>query len=170
MSGRATELELDHYFWQGISDNRLFREWFLALTKFADLDLELVANEKWHQRWYRDQETGKESETDILLMPRDNQKNKRYAIHIENKPDHGIWREDQAANYRKRAINQMIPWRYVDFQIVLIAPISFIARCPEEVGHFDVVVSYEDISLFIPQFSVNTTKQLARNPRPSVSN
>lgn len=71
-----------------------------------------------------------------------------------NKPDHGIWGKGQAENYRKRALNRMSAWRYVDFQTALIAPFLFIARCPVEVGRFDVVVSYEDISAFIPEFNV----------------
>ena len=75
-----------------------------------DRGLDLVMNEKWHQRWYKDPVTGKDSETDILLMFRDRSNNHRYAIHIENKPDRRRWQKDQAENYRKRALNRMSAW------------------------------------------------------------
>lgn len=154
MAGKVDELKLDHHFWNAISTKQPFKDWFLARTKFVDRDLDLVMNEKWHQRWYRDPVTGKDSETDILLMFRDRSNNDRYAIHIENKPDRRTWEKDQAENYRKRALNRMSAWRYVDFQTAVIAPLSLIARSPTEVSHFEVIISYEDISVFVPEFSV----------------
>jgi hypothetical protein len=48
----------------------------------------------------------------------------------------------------------MATWRYVDFQTVLLAPASFIARHPTEAGHFELVISYEDVSAFVPEFAV----------------
>ena len=102
----------------------------------------LVRDEKWHQRWYRDPETGKDSETDILLMFADNVSGERYALHIENKPDHGKWMPDQAANYRRRAVNRMSKWRYVDFQTMIMAPQTFIDRYADDVAEFDVILSY----------------------------
>jgi hypothetical protein len=60
----TTELELDHFFWKAISTNVAFQAWFLDRTKFANHALELVGNEKSHQRWYRDPVTGKDSETE----------------------------------------------------------------------------------------------------------
>ena len=97
----TTELELDHFFWNAISTNVAFQSWFLVKTKFAGRNLELVTDELWHQRWYRDPVTGKDSEGDILLMFRDPETSERYAIHIENKPGHRIWEPLQAENYRK---------------------------------------------------------------------
>src|ERR1700722_8961963 len=117
-----TELELDHFFWNAITTNVAFQSWFLVKTKFAGRNLELVTDELWHQRWYRDPVTGKDSEGDILLMFRDPETSERYAIHIENKPGHRIWEPLQAENYRKRAANRMREWQYIDFQLVLIAP------------------------------------------------
>jgi hypothetical protein len=140
----VSELKLDHLFWEAISSNPSFQVWFLSRTKFVGRDLNLVTNEKWHQRWYKDPETGKESETDILLIFLDRATS-----------DHGMWRKGQAEQYRRRALNRMLPWRYVDFQTALIAPTLFIARWPLEVGHFDVTVSYEDISAFVPTFNAH---------------
>jgi hypothetical protein len=148
----TTELELDHIFWRTISSDMRFQSWFLNRTKFGEIGVDLIADEKWHQRWYRDPDTGKDSETDILLMIRNRSSGARYAIHIENKPDHGKWEQNQAENYKKRALNRMSAWRYVDFQTVLIAPESFIARSSEEAMHFNVLVSYEEIRTFIPEF------------------
>jgi hypothetical protein len=147
-----TELELDHFFWKAISANVAFQAWFLAQTKFANRALELVVDEKWHQKWYRDPVTGKDSETDILLIFKDQSTGERFAVHIENKPPWGLWEPHQPENYRKRAANRMGNWRYVDFQVVLIAPISLIAESASELDHFDIAVSYEVLSAFVPEF------------------
>ena len=110
------ELELDNLFWKAISTNLAFQLWFLQRTKFAQQTLDLVTNEKWHQRWYRDPITKKDSETDILMIFKDPKSADRYAVHVENKP-HGIWEPLQAENYRKRAVDRILKWRYVDYQL-----------------------------------------------------
>ena len=149
-----SELELDHLFWNAISTDQAFRLWFLLRTKFAGkaLDLDLVIDEKWHQRWYRDPVTKMESEGDILLIFKDAVTKDRYAIHIENKPAHGAWRPFQPENYRKRAVDRMSKWRYRDYQLVLIAPLSLIERSSSEVTYFDLTISYEEIGTFLPDF------------------
>jgi hypothetical protein len=48
--------------------------------------------------------------------------------------------------------DRMSKWRYVDYQIALIAPLSIIKRSPREVEHFDIAISYEDIGNFVPEF------------------
>jgi hypothetical protein len=148
-----TELELDHFFWKATSTNVAFQAWFLGLTKFADHAINLVGDEIWHQKWYRDPVTGKDSETDILLIFKDQSTGDRFAIHIENKPPWGLWEPHQPDNYRKRAANRMRSWRYVNFQVVLIAPVSFIAKSISELDHFDIAVSYEALSEFVPEFA-----------------
>lgn len=88
------EVALDRCFWREVSTSASFRNWLLGKTKFAGRTLELVSNEyneKWHQRWYKDPETKKDSETDILLIFRDTANAERYALHIENKPAHRAW-------------------------------------------------------------------------------
>jgi hypothetical protein len=147
-----TELELDHLFWNAISTSQVFCSWILTKTKFASLSLSLVMDEKWHPRWYRDPVTGKDSETDILLMFSQSGTGSRYAIHLENKPDHRAWEPLQAENYRKRALDRMVKWRYLDFQTGLMALAAFIARSPVEVGHFDFAIPYEDLAEFVPAF------------------
>jgi hypothetical protein len=157
-----TELELDHFFWRAIRTNVAFQAWFLARTKFADHALELVGDEKWHQRWHRDPVTGLDSETDILLIFKDQSTGKRFAVHIENKPPGGLWEPHQPENYRKRGANRMSNWRYVDFQVALIAPTSFIAGSISELEHFDIAVSYEALDEFVPEFG-HALREAERN-------
>ena len=135
----ATELELEHLFWDAMSTNVEFqswllertRTWFLKQTRVDTMALDLVLNERWHQRWHTDRH-GNESESDILLIFRNRENSQRYAIHIENKPLHGTWQPGEAEGYRLRAEHCMAKWRYVDFQTVLLAPAQFIERYPEE--------------------------------------
>lgn len=148
----TSELELDHLFWNAISTNLEFQSWFLQRTKFAEQTIQLVTNEKWHQRWYRDPDTNKDSETDILLIFRDSMGDDRYAIHVENKPPNRMWEPQQPENYRKRAEDRKSKWRYVDYQTALIAPLSFLNRWPREVEQFDIAISYEEIANFVPEF------------------
>jgi hypothetical protein len=147
-----SELDLDRFFWNNISTNLEFQSWFLQQTKFAARTFDLVLDEKWHQRWYRDPITGEESETDILLIFKDRDNSDRCAIHIENKPLHGKWRPHQPESYPKRAENRAAKLGYAKFQTALIAPLSFIERWPREANLFDIRISYEDIAKFVPQF------------------
>lgn len=43
--------------------------------------------------------------------------------------------------------------RHVDFQTVLIAPLSFIKRSSDPVKHFDIAISYEDIVSYVRTFA-----------------
>lgn len=147
------ELSLDRCFWRGISTSADFQHWLIGQTKFADLDLELVTEENWHQRWFRDPETKKDSETDIFLIFRNRSTSERYALHIENKPAHRKWEPNQAENYRRRATCKMGDWNYVDFQTLLLAPSVFVERHTAETALFDLVISYEDVGKFIPEFA-----------------
>ena len=147
------ELSLDHCFWRGLSGSAAFRNWLVSRTKFRDLPLSLVTDEKWHQRWYRDSDTKKDSETDILLLFVNDHTGDRYALHIENKPDHRKWEPDQVENYSKRAVNRMTSWRYIDFQTVLLAPFSFVQRHPCEASQFQLTLTYEEVGAFVPEFA-----------------
>ncbi len=146
------ELALDHCFWREISTNRHFFNLFVGRSKFADGWIDLDRTEKWHQRWFRDPETKLDSETDITLFLIDTREHRKYAIHIENKPAHGKWQPNQPENYKKRAENRMGKWKHDDYQTALIAPQSFIDAHPEAVALFGFVVSYEEISPFVPEF------------------
>ena len=157
MQANSNELELDHAFWNALVANRPFQTWLLSRTKFETRSLCLVTDEKWHQRWYRDPETGKDSETDILLMWRDEESGERFAIHIENKPAHRAWESSQAINYRRRAENRKKAWRYTDFELVLLAPLAFVARHQSEAAHFDIALTYEEVGTFVPAFAAAAT-------------
>jgi hypothetical protein len=137
-----------------LTTSAAFRAWLWSKTKFSGQNADLVLTEKWHQRWYKNPVTKEESETDILLIYAD-KNGDRYALHIENKPAHGKWRPKQAERYRTRARDRMQVGRYVDFEIILLAPTAFIMRHPVETALFDFTISYEDVSVFVPEFAVN---------------
>jgi hypothetical protein len=158
------ELTLDHCFWREVSTSPSFRNWLIRKTKCAERSLDLVTDKKWYQLWYRDPETRKDSETDILLMFRDASNCERYALHIENKNAHRKWEPNQAENYRKRATNRMKAWCYVDFQTILLAPSAFVCRHPAEATSFDVVLLYEDVGAFVPEFASAASVIASLNP------
>ena len=147
-----TELELDQLFWKSISTDLNFQAWFLERTKFRGEPLVLLTSEAWHQRWYRDPETGMDSETDITLIFKNSESQKLFSVHIENKPLHRAWEKDQAENYRKRAANRMIKWKHADCEVALMAPRKFIDKHPDEARHFDFTMTYEEVGLYVPQF------------------
>ena len=147
-----TELELDHLFWNALRTNSDFFAWFIGKSKFGGHCLELRTDELWHQRWYRNPETKKESETDITLFLRDCTSGSLFSIHLENKTPHRAWEEGQAEGYRVRALNRMSHWGHADCQVALLAPQSHIASHPLEVSHFDFCVSYEEVGIFVPEF------------------
>jgi len=153
MAPHPNELELDHAFWNALIASDEFKQRLLQRTRFWARELELVTDEKWHQRWYRDPETRKDSETDILLMWREAGTGDRFAMHIENKPAHRVWEPSQAANYRRRAENRKESWRYRDFEVVLLAPREFVAGHLAESALFDFVLTYEEVGAFVPQFA-----------------
>ena len=153
------ELVLDRCFYEALSKSADFRQWLLGKTKFVALNVELVVVEekKWHQTWYKDPETKKDSETDIMLIFCD-VNSMRYALHIENKPDHRTWEPNQVENYEKRARYRMKKWNYIEFQTVLLAPVSFLERHKAEAAQFDVLLSYEEVGDFVPEFKVAAQK------------
>jgi hypothetical protein len=76
----------------------------------------------------------------------------------------------------------MNKWDYKAFRTVLIVRLEFALRHPCEIKHFDVVVNYEDIGKFVPEFGSATrnptsNRQLSKavpdlgklNPAPSGS-
>jgi hypothetical protein len=151
---KKSELELDHHFWNRISADRLFFDWFVARSKFAGSRLDHDLAEKWHQRWYRDPISKLDSETDITLFLVETRIAERYTIHIENKPPHGKWQPGQADNYARRGEDRMHKWQHQDFDTALIAPLSFIEREASEVAKFGFVITYEELALFIPEFGI----------------
>jgi hypothetical protein len=165
-----SERDLDRIFWGKISTDPTFESWFLQKTKFSHKSLDLVRTDlnrrkPWnpHSRWYTNPDSGFQSETDILLIFRDRETGVRYAFHVENKSGNRGWEENQAKSYRVRADHLRTRFEYDDFQTVLIAPQVYEARYPVEVNHFDLFVSYEELSRFMPEFEP-VTATLQFNP------
>jgi hypothetical protein len=150
---KVDELSLDHCFKQQLDTSVAFQEWIIGQTKFKDRHLELVIEKIWHQRWYRDPVTKKDSETDIFLVFRDKDSGQRVALHIENKIASSLWQPYQAENYKIRGEARKSSYDYVDFQTVLMAPQSFIDAWAPQVAHFDVVITHEALSKFVPEFA-----------------
>jgi hypothetical protein len=148
------ELELDKLFWDKFSTNQDFQKCLLDLTKFKGQALSLVTEGVWHQRWYRNPETKKDSETDITLTFKNSATGHLYAIHIENKPPHRMWEKDQAEGYRPRAINRMKAWRHQDCTVGLIATSKYLAAYPRERACFDFTMTYEEIGNYVQEFAV----------------
>jgi hypothetical protein len=148
----STELELDYIFWNAIKTDVTFSAWFLGKTKFAGRSLELKTDELWHQRWYRDPDSKEESETDILLIFRDTESGEVVSIHLENKRLKRAWGKNQAESYRRRAANWMVKWKHADSEVALMAPLSHIANHPIEAGHFDFVITYEEVGMYVSEF------------------
>jgi hypothetical protein len=46
----------------------------------------------------------------------------------------------------------MKKWDYTDFQTVLLAPVSFLERYKAEAAQFNVLLSYEEVGEFVPEF------------------
>jgi hypothetical protein len=149
---KIDELSLDHRFKQYLDSNVAFQNWIISKTRFKNRRIELVIEKIWHQRWYRDPVTKKDSETDIFLVFKDKDCGSRIALHIENKLANSVWQAYQAENYKIRAEARKSSYNYVDFQTVLMAPKDFISAWPAQVAHFDVVITHEALSEFIPEF------------------
>jgi len=150
---KIDELSLDHCFKRYLDLNITFQNWIISQTKFKNRNLELVIEKIWHQRWYRDPITKKDSETDIFLVFKDKDCGSRVALHIENKLTNSTWQAYQAENYKIRGEARKSSYDYVDFQTILLAPKIFIDAWPAQVAQFDVIITHEALSVFIPEFS-----------------
>ncbi len=148
-----TELELDKYFWEAFSTNEQFQKALLDHTKFKGFVLTVKTDELWHQRWYRNPETKKDSETDITLFLEDVARQKLYSIHIENKPPHRAWEERQAESYRPRSEYLAKKWKHEDCTVGLIATANYLSSHVREVNYFEFTMTYEEIGLYVPQFA-----------------
>jgi hypothetical protein len=132
-----------------------FVDWFLSLTPFAGKTVEPILIRS-DNPWYQSKKTGRQSETDILLVFAEKSTGERFAIHIENKTIGDHFRPEQAELYHERADD----WRntekwgnYEQFVCVLTAPQKFLDKHADQVAKFHAHVSHETLSNFLPQFS-----------------
>jgi len=95
-------------------------------------------------------------ETDIFMVFETTQPNPvRFAVHVENKPGGGRFREGQAADYEPRAkhmLNKAEFLNHTDFVTILIATSDFRERFREECDLLQEFIPYEKIAAFLPQF------------------
>lgn len=152
---KVSEKQLDKLFEAKIRDSEAFKRWFLGRTRFANRATSIVLTRSNHP-WYKSRRTGKESETDILLVFKDIISDTIFAIHIENKLEGGRLTMDQAQTYSERALdwrNRDEYGRYDEYECILIAPRSFYNKNIDKAEIFDCFVPHEDISEYITAFA-----------------
>jgi hypothetical protein len=163
-----SELELDLAFAHKLTSSMEFCTFVLELTKFKDQTGNLILlNEEqakakprkkpdnWWRHWWCRLEDGSESETDIFVVFGFRDSERRVALHIEDKPPHGKFTQNQYLNYQRRAkfmANKSQFMNYSDFSTILLAPKRFFEENSDKVQHFDTLISYESVAQFIPLF------------------
>ncbi|SKA28512.1 hypothetical protein [Novilysobacter spongiicola] len=163
------ESELDRAFADAVATSADFRQWVLAQTPFRESARTaiLLRNEQiharpkvapanWWRHWWCALDDSTESETDIFLVFELGQTQKRCALHIENKPPHGKFTPSQYLNYRRRAefmASESKYLNYSEFVTVILAPEQFLKRYASQVCSFDLSLSYEAVSGFVPLFA-----------------
>jgi len=168
-STEGTEKDFDQAIDDAFKKSKVFSQWFLKKTKFANEN----ASYLWSRSdnpWGRftititnsetgiEEEVTRDSETDILVVY-ENADGNRFALHIENKLANGKFTEYQPESYAFRAEkwkNQEKFGNYNDFETILISPLEFYRRNFDAANVFDRFVSYEEISIILPAFSVRT--------------
>ena len=164
-----SEGKLDRAFAEKIENDRDFSIWLLKQTKFSEYAENLILlnkeqarikpkkkPENWWRHWWCELEDGTQSETDIFLVYEFPKTAKRIAIHIENKPPHGVFRKEQPENYKPRAVfmsGKIEYMNYDDFCTIILAPKDFLANNKDMINHFDETISYESFQNNIELFS-----------------
>lgn len=160
------EAELDHAFAEGLERSPHLRTWLLAGGRFARyaqtarlMLAEQAAARKaahWWKHWWCTMPDGSQGETDIFAVFEDPAAG-RFAVHVENKPPHGVLGFAQAAAYRRRAAFKANDPRwldYSDFETVLLAPAAFLGAHGECLRQFDRGIAYEEVASFVPAFGI----------------
>ena len=163
-----SEPQLDRAFAENILDSEVFVLWVLSQTTFSKYaDDAVLLNEEqarikpnkkpenWWKHWWCELEDGSQSETDIFLVFSHAGLENRFAIHIENKPPHGSFREQQPENYHHRALFMSKKEKYMNYDMfctVLLAPESFMKLNSDKTKYFDSLLSYEAVGQYIPLF------------------
>ena len=132
-----------------------FAKWLLSKTKFKGVDAVpiLVRSDN---PWYQSRRTGRQSETDILVVFERRDRSDRFALHIENKQAKETFRLDQPELYHERAADwkNTPKWgNYQDFEVMLIAPQEFYEQHKERSAIFHRYLSHEEIATFVPEFA-----------------
>ena len=159
------ECDLDKAFADKVKQCAVFRSWILDHTRFGDvsqgvrlLDEEQGRSDRkvwWKHWWCYVPETKRQGETDILLVFEIEANGKRFALHIENKKENGVFEEGQPEGYEPRArfmMNKKKYLNYSSFETVLIAPRAFTESNEERCALFGAYIFYEEIAEFIPEF------------------
>lgn len=166
---RIQEVELDHAFAETLADSSEFQRWLLSAGRFvrcassARLLVEEQAKARkmakhWWKHWWCQLPDGSQNETDIFLVFE--AESRRFALHIEDKPPHGKLQLKQAVDYRRRAAfkaNSPDWLNYSDFEVLLLAPETFVRQHVECSAQFDRSITYEEVGEFVPLFRTAVT-------------
>ena len=173
MRTAPTEDQLCLAFAEQVKESKAFASWLLARTKFSadGASARLLHKEQmnirprkfwWRHWWCHIPELKKDRETDIFMVFEIDGSKQRFALHIENKKDNGSFAIGQAEAYKIRAqhmANKSEYLDYVDFETILVAPLSFKDRYPAPCELFDRFISYEEICKFVPEFGNEPVKE-----------
>lgn len=156
--GRSlSEKELDQAFAVGLREDPGLLTWLVNQTKFAGCDFDIVLIRSDHP-WYRSKLTGKDSETDILVVLKNRATGGVFALHVENKLVGGKFEPNQPETYKSRAqdwIGVKKFGAYSDYETILIAPAAFVERNAQGASHFDRRIHHEAIAAFLPAFATS---------------
>lgn len=137
-----------------VKSSDVFAAWLLSKTKFKGRSARHIFSRSDHP-WHKSKTTGKESETDVLLVFEDQKTLSRFAIHVELKLAGGRFEQDQPEQYPQRAEE----WRgiekwgnYDEFTVVLIAPEAFHKANADRCAIFDSYIPFSEIAKFVPEF------------------
>lgn len=85
----------------------------------------------------------------------DDDQGNRFALHIENKPNWGKFLAGQAEAYAPRALqmaNQPKFLSYSESTTILICPESFQKSNSTACGHFEAVITFEEVGRYVKAF------------------
>jgi hypothetical protein len=163
----AIEKDLDAELDAALRDNESFRAWFVNKSKFKGKSPRYLWSRS-DNPWCKvelplpDPVTGelqshkREGETDVLFVFEfPSEPGRRLALHIENKRASGRFTKYQPEVYAARAkywLQNSEYGNYDDWDILLLAPISFHKRYAVDAGKFGSFVSHEEVGEFLPLF------------------
>lgn len=115
----------------------------------------LRPRKQWWRHWWTTLSDGTQRETDIFVVLED-EKNVRFALHIENKPDWGNFLKGQAEAYAPRAEQMAHQDKFLNYSestTILLCTHKFANNHPADCAHFETILEYEEIAAYIPAFT-----------------
>jgi hypothetical protein len=150
-----SELTLKRALVKQVEESPEFTSWLLARTKFIGVSVSLKMA-RCDNPWYQSKKSGRQSETDVLLVFERSDNQIRFALHIEIKTAKDRFQPDQPELYHERASDWLgdSKWgNYEDFEVILVAPRTFYEKNREKSDLFHQYIPSEAIAETIPEFA-----------------